>query len=220
MPECAMAIQQLAASFKFGVPRPLKEFQKMLGLMASVPSVLQLGLLHMRPLMYWLKPRVPPNAWRHGRLCVKVSQACIAVLAPWKNKWITCQWMERGVPLGMVVSKNASNLGWGMLCDGKLTFSLWSKKEGYLHINCLRPLLGGLLLETMLAVCLGLHTFLPDMRGHKVLVCSDSMMVVPYINRQGGLSSRPLFILAEHLLKWAQLNLRSLRAKHVPGKLN
>ncbi len=36
-----------AASFKLGVPRPLKAFQRMLGLMASASWVLQLGLLHM-----------------------------------------------------------------------------------------------------------------------------------------------------------------------------
>ncbi len=35
-----------------------------------------------------------------------------------------------------------------------------------------------------------------------------------------GLSSIRLFILAECLLKWAQLNLRSLRGMHVSGKLN
>ncbi len=46
------------------------------------------------------------------------------------------------------------------------------------------------------------------------------MMVVSYINRQGGLSSRRLFILAESLLRWAQLNLCLLRATHVTGKLN
>ncbi len=80
-PELALAIQQLAASFKLGVPRPLKAFQRMLDLMASASSVLQLGLLHMRPLWYWLKPRVPPDAWRHGCLRIKVSQACITALA-------------------------------------------------------------------------------------------------------------------------------------------
>ncbi len=120
MPERALAIQQLAASFKTGAPRPLKAFQKMLGLMASASSVLQLGLLHMRPLQYWLKPRVPPHVWRHGHLRVKVNQAWDAALAPWRNH----QWMERGVPLGMfyrrkVVLTDASNLGWGALCDGK-----------------------------------------------------------------------------------------------------
>ncbi len=49
---------------------------------------------------------------------------------------------------------------------------------------------------------------------------SDSMTVVSYINRQGGLSSRRLFILAKCLLRWAQHNLRLLRAMHVQGKLN
>ncbi len=44
------------------------------------------------------------------------------------------------------------------------------------------------------------------------------MTVVSYINRQGGLSSRRLFTLAERLLRWAQLNLRLLRAAHLPGK--
>ncbi len=43
------------------------------------------------------------------------------------------------------------------------------------------------------------------------------MMVVSYIDCQNGLSSRRLFILAECLLRWAQLNLRLQR---LPGKLN
>ncbi len=98
----------------------------------------------------------------------------------------------------------------GTLCDGKPAFGIWSKKDGHIHINCLE----------MLAVYLGLRTFLSDLRGHHVVVRSDSMTVVSYINRQGCLSSRRHFILAECLLRWAQLNLCSLRATHVPGKLN
>ncbi len=123
-----------------------------------------------------------------------VDQYCVAALAPWKDT----QWMERGMPLGMVyrrkvVPTTASNTGWGALCDGKPSFSHWSKEEDRLHINCLE----------MLAVCLGIHTFLPD----HILVRSDSMKVVSYINHQGGLSSKRLFILVESLLEWAQLNL-------------
>ncbi len=64
VPERALAIQKLAATFKSGTARPLKAFQRMLGLMATESPVLQLGLLRMRPLQRWLKPQVPHNAWR------------------------------------------------------------------------------------------------------------------------------------------------------------
>ncbi len=84
------------------------------------------------------------------------------------------------------------------------------EKGRSLHIKCLE----------MLAVCLGLRNFLSDLSRSHVLVRSDSMTVVSYINCQGGLSSKLLFILAECLLSWAQLNLRLLRATLVPGKLN
>ncbi|KAL0157079.1 hypothetical protein M9458_048325, partial [Cirrhinus mrigala] len=133
--------------------------------------------------------------------CVAVDQACVEALIPWKNS----QWMERGVPLGMVcrrkvVTTDASNTAFG----------LWMKAEAGIHITCLE----------MLAVCRALHFFLPDLKGHHVLVHSDSMTVVSYINRQGGLSSKRLFTLVKDLLEWAQLNLSSLRATHVPGRLN
>ncbi len=75
--ERATAIQRHAASFKEGTARPLKAFQKMLGLMAAALLVLQLGLLHMRPIQFWLKQRVPYAAWHHGRHRITVTQACV-----------------------------------------------------------------------------------------------------------------------------------------------
>ncbi len=53
-----------------------------------------------------------------------------------------------------------------------------------------------------------------------MLVCSDSRSVVSYINHQGGLVSKQLCMLANDLLVWAQNNLLSLKATHVPGKMN
>ncbi len=103
-----------------------------------------------------------------------------------------------------------SNKGWGALCEAKPTFGFWSEEELGLHINCLE----------MLAVYQACQFFLPDIRGHHVLVRSDSRSVVSYINHQGGLVSKRLCTLANDLLVWAQNNLRSLKAMHVPGKVN
>lgn len=72
----ALAIQQLTASFRIGASYPLKRFQRMLSLMASAAPVLQLGLLRMRPFQYWLKPLIRPHAWCHGRILIRVNQAC------------------------------------------------------------------------------------------------------------------------------------------------
>ncbi len=73
--EQATTIQRHAASFEEGTARPLKAFQKMLGLMAAASPVLQLGLLHIRPSQFWLKQRVPSTAWCHGRHRVTVTRA-------------------------------------------------------------------------------------------------------------------------------------------------
>ncbi len=72
----------------------------------------------------------------------------------------------------------------------------------------------------MIAVCQAFQFFLSDLKGHHVLIHSDSMSVVSYINHQGGLSSKRLCLLAKRLLEWAQPHLCSLRAAHIPGKFN
>ncbi|KAI2668545.1 Gag-Pro-Pol polyprotein [Labeo rohita] len=61
VPERALTIRQLAGSFRVGALYPLKRFQRMLGVMASASPVLELGLLRMRPLQRWLKPRGGPG---------------------------------------------------------------------------------------------------------------------------------------------------------------
>ncbi len=48
----------------------------------------------------------------------------------------------------------------------------------------------------------------------------NASFIHSFINHQGGLVSKCLYKLANYLLVWAQTNLRSLRATHVPGKIN
>lgn len=92
-----------------------------------------------------------------------------------------------------VISTDASNTGCGALCEGRPTYGSCSSTEKRLHINCLE----------IMAVYLGLKPFLPHLIGHQVLVQSDNMAVVSYINHHGGLRSS-LYRLDERLHLWAQ----------------
>ncbi|KAK3553887.1 hypothetical protein QTP70_012724 [Hemibagrus guttatus] len=59
-----------------------------------------------------------------------------------------------------------------------------------------------------------------EARAFHVLVRTDSISVVAYINHQCGLRSRPLGKLVQQILLWAETRLLSLRAIFVPGLMN
>ncbi len=62
--ERAQAVLNCLSSFRGRNVLPLKQFQRLLGHMASAAAVTPLGLLHMGPLQHWLHSRVPRWAWR------------------------------------------------------------------------------------------------------------------------------------------------------------
>ncbi len=209
--ERVVAILSYLRHFREGSSVHLKEFQRLLGLMASASAVCHLGLLHMRPLQLWLKTRVPWTAWTSGRLSIAVTRGCIEALAPWRNP----NFFSRGVPLGLVTSRvvvttDASTLGWGAVCEGMPASGQWSEPQIRWHINRLE-------LE---AVFLALKEFQAQLERQHVLIRTDNTSVVAYINRQGGVRSKALCKQAAMLLLWADSCLLSIRATHIPGLLN
>ncbi len=206
--ERAAAILSYLRHFREGSSVHLKKFQRLLGLMASASAVCHLGLLHMRPLQLWLKTRVPWTAWTSGRLSIAVTCGCIEALAPWRNPDL----FSRGVPLGLVTSRvvvttDASTLGWGAVCEGMPASGRWSEPQIRWHINRLE-------LE---AVFLALKEFRAQLERQHVLIRTDNTSVVSYINRQGGIRSKALCEQAAILLLWADSRLLSIRATHIPG---
>ncbi len=125
--ERAQAVLNCLSSFRGRNVVPLKQFQRLLGHMASAAAVTPLGLLHMRPLQYWLHSRVPRWAWRRGTLRVGISQQCRRSLSPWTD----LAFLRAGVPLEQVsrhtvVTTDASSTGWGASCNGQAASGLWT----------------------------------------------------------------------------------------------
>ncbi len=112
--ERAQAVLNCLSSFRGRNVVPLKQFQRLLGHMASAAAVTPVGLLHMRPLQHWLHSRVPRWACRRGTLRVGISQQCCRSLSPWTD----LAFLRAGVPLEQVsqhtvVTTDASSTGWG-----------------------------------------------------------------------------------------------------------
>ncbi len=185
--ERAQSVLNCLSSFGGRTVVPLKQFQRLLGHMASAAAVTPLGLLHMRPLQHWLHSRVPRWAWRRGALQVNITQECCRSFSPWTD----LAFLRAGVPLEqvsrhVVVTTDASSTGWGATCNGQAASGLWMGPRLLWHINCLE----------LLAVHLALRQFRPLLLGKHVLVRTDNTAAVSYINRMGGIRSRRMSQLA------------------------
>ncbi|XP_043116738.1 LOW QUALITY PROTEIN: uncharacterized protein LOC122360307, partial [Puntigrus tetrazona] len=190
--------------------RILNYIDDWLGLMAAASNVIPFGLLYMRPLQWWLRTKGFSPRGNPLRK-IKVSRRAVRALDLWRNPWF----LNQGPRLGALcrrtsLATDASLTGWGAVLNGRPAHGLWSDHHQKWHINLLE----------MLAVFRALKHFLPDLKGHHVLVHTDNTAVVSYINHQGGLRSRPLNKLAHQILVWSQDKICSLRVTYIPGHLN
>ncbi len=180
------------ARFKLGHQVSVGTCRRLLGLMAAASPVLPLGLLHMRPFLWWMKelrlhPTVPAT-----RL-VRVSRSCCRHLLMWRDP----VFLWSGVRMGAIhrhhmITTDASMTGWGAVFEGRPASGEWKEEFLFWHINCLE----------LRAVFLALKYFLPVLGENHVIVRTDNMAVG--INRQRGSRSRTLDRFARHLLLWSQ----------------
>ena len=68
-----------------------------------------------------------------------------------------------------------------------------------------------------MAVLRAVMHFQESLKGLSLLVRSDNLVTVSYINHQGGIRSQSLNSVARDLFQWAELSLISLRAVHIKG---
>ncbi len=204
------AILTAARGVRGGQSLTVKQFQRLLGLMAAASNMIPFGLLHMRPLQWWLRTKGFSQRGNPLRT-IKVTQRCLRALDMWRKPWFLSQGLSLGAPCHRVMlTTDASFTGSGAVMIGRSARGLWEGHHLTWQINCLE----------MFAVFRALKHFLPELREHHVLVRTDNTSVVSYINQQGGLRSRPLYRLAQQILLWAQGKFLSLRAVYIPGHLN
>ena len=129
--------------------------------------------------------------------------------------WITNIKSANGSPIHppateMVITSDASKMGWGATHGNFSTNGRWSKQESALHINVLE------LKATFLAV----QAFLKNQSNLAVKLHLDNTTAVTYINNQGGTRSTSLTSLTLQLWKWCLQHNILITAEHLPGVPN
>ena len=205
-----MALQSLIQELVSSGSAPASLWQKFLGHLTSlVDFVPNCGLL-MRPLQLHLQQffnqffdpvslqiPLPPN------------------LRSLVLQWSSLERLSEGKPFlppppSLTLTTDASRLGWGAVLPPHRVSGLWSREVASLHINSLE----------LLAVLQALQSFEDVVKGRSVLVRSDNMTVVSYINHQGGTHSPSLCRLAIDLWEWCLPRQIHLSASHIPGEDN
>ena len=188
---------------------PVRQFMSLIGLLTATEKQVHLGRLHMRPIQWHLK-----NSWRVPESLEKVIPVPKS-LHPHLKWWLEENNVLLGQPLhplkhALQIFTDASKEGWGAHLDEHTARGSWSLPESKLHINHLE-------LKT---VFLALKEFRTLVCNKTVLIATDNTTVVAYINKEGGMKSGSLCALLWRILSWCTRQQVTLRARHIPGRLN
>ena len=183
---------------------------RLLGLLASLVDNVPLCRLRMRLIQLHVAAHYRP--WVHplDRL-IPVSGSLRKALSWWRYE----PHLQFGIVFpprcpSLTLTTDASKKGWGAHLLGHRLSGFWSPFQARHHINVLE----------LWAVHLALRGLSFLVKGQCVMVRSDNMTVVSYLNKQGGTRSPSLCRETVSLLCWCEKRQIELKAEHVPGLEN
>ena len=112
--------------------------------------------------------------------------------------------------MDFTIFMDASTQGWGAHMGDSRISGTWTRTDHKLHNNCLE----------LKAVVSALKHWAPVLQGHQVMISTNNLSVVSYINKQGGTRSPTLLRLTVELLLWLEAQNIIVRARHILGCLN
>ncbi|KAM4690422.1 uncharacterized protein WCC33_017807 [Rhinophrynus dorsalis] len=187
----------------------VKLFSKILGHLSSAQQIIPWARSHTRQMQYnflQFYRKDPANWYRR----IPILTATRKELAWWIRKKNLTQGRPLTEPPKQILTTDASCQGWGGVWNQKSVQGVWSDQEQKLHINSLE----------LLAIWKSLLHFQKELASQAVLIRSDNVSAVQYLQNQGGTRSIQLNRLAVRILSWAEKHLLALTASHLSGHLN
>ena len=105
---------------------------------------------------------------------------------------------------------NESDVGWGAHLGHEVVSGLWSPEETSLSVNT----------RELLAVERGLLLFPSSVSHSTVAVFADNSAAVAYLCNAGGTRSPALNAIAQHILRWSELQHVRLAPQFIMGSHN
>ena len=181
----------------------------LLGSLNWASGLIPLGHLYLRPLQRYFHSLGLADRFTPPR------RSDPMVLANLLRQWQDPRFLTSGIPIrnfqaDFTIFTAASNQGWGAHMGNSKISGTWAPSDRKLHINCLE----------FKAVMFALQHWAPLLQGHQVMVATDNLTVVSYVNKQGGTPSPTLLRLTVDLFLWLESQSIVVRARHIPGCLN
>lgn len=128
----------------------------------------------------------------------------------WKNNVQNCEKTICDKPPDLLLTCDASQLGWGAVFEGTSTGGLWGPDESELHINVLE----------LKAIEYGLKSFFSKTEQKHIRIRCDNITAISYVNHKGGVKSIQCHEVARNIWEWAISLHNDLSAEHIPGSEN
>ena len=203
-------IQSVLTNFLTLSSASARTWCQILGLLTSTQEFTPLGRLFLRPLQFHLNYH-----WQHHRkdllFPIPITQECKKDLEWWlqpHNVLPGVLWTPP--PPELTITADASQEGWGAHMGSLSVKGVWSPQEREQHINW----------QELKAIHLAIIHFRQHIINKSLMIKSDNVVALAYLEHQGGTRSWNLFVLArEILLLLHQLNC-PISVQHISGHLN
>lgn len=191
-------------------PVTARQWLSLIGLLGSAEKQVPFGRIHIRPIHLCVRRQFLIGVHPLSRMVTADEDAIQAL-----RWWMDDDNLLRGQPLGLyhpdvTLFTDASLSSWGAHADAFHASGQWTTHESSLSINALE----------LMAVLRVLQLYGARWTGRKILVVTDNTTAVAYINNQGGTRSMTCLDVTFEIFHWVQIHDLSIRARHIPGRLN
>ncbi|XP_015753301.1 PREDICTED: uncharacterized protein LOC107333058 [Acropora digitifera] len=187
----------------------VRDVAHVIGLLVSSLPAVQFGALYYRRLEINKITALRQNQGDYDGV-MNLYEHSKAELLWWINNITQSQRLHITSNPDLILTTDASLLGWGAVLNVKETGGHWSAEEQGFHINYLE----------MKAILLGSKSFCPNAHDIHICVQSDNSTAVTYINTMGGVKSETCNGMALQIWEWCIARQILLSARHIPGSQN